>query len=184
MIQIQNGRLHFNWLGEGTYPRYAALRSGFEQALAWLRSFIESRHLGDFQPNQWETTYINHIPRGSVWRSPSDWQFCRLVAQANEAAPSIPIESFEGEWHFVIPPDRGRLHVKWQHGRKGDVSDKEEVEIVLLTLTARGPIKGAAGAAEAIMTGLDLGRQTIVNAFHSLMTPEANQYWGLESERQ
>ena len=40
MLQIQNGRMHHNWLGEegGEYPRYEAVRDEFEK---YLRSFIE-----------------------------------------------------------------------------------------------------------------------------------------------
>ena len=40
MIQIRNGRLHFNWLGtEGkAYPRYENVREGFVTA---LRAFLE-----------------------------------------------------------------------------------------------------------------------------------------------
>jgi hypothetical protein len=40
-------------------------------------------------------------------------------------------------------------------------------------LTARGPTN-----AGELYGGLDLGRETIVRAFASLVTDEANKYWG------
>ena len=35
-------------------------------------------------------------------------------------------------------------------------------------------------AVQAVLDGLDLGRKTIVRSFKSLMSDEANKYWGLK----
>ena len=78
MIQLQNSRLHFNWLGEGgrEYPRYEQkVRDGFVWALQCFIDFVIREELGDFRPNQWEVTYLNHIPKGTVWNTPNDWGF-------------------------------------------------------------------------------------------------------------
>ena len=34
---------------------------------------------GDFRSNQWEVTYWNNILKGTVWNTPADWKFFRLV---------------------------------------------------------------------------------------------------------
>jgi hypothetical protein len=49
MIQLQNNRLHFNWIGEsgGRYPRYERVRDGLEWALREFVEFVEQEHVGD-----------------------------------------------------------------------------------------------------------------------------------------
>jgi uncharacterized protein (TIGR04255 family) len=56
MIQLQNGRLHLNWLGEPgrKYPRYEKVREDFVWALQRFSGFLAAEKLGDFRPNQWE----------------------------------------------------------------------------------------------------------------------------------
>lgn len=180
MIQIQNGRLHFNWLGEAQkkYPRYDAVREGFVNALEGFIRFIEQEKLDSFRPNQWEVTYLNHIVKGTVWHAPSDWTFFRPLGNVPSVHDMILGESFHGEWSFVIPPDRGRLHVQWQHGLRGG---PEQKEVVILTLTARGPLDPHKPTVDSVLEGLDLGHETIVRSFKKLMSPEANQYWGLKN---
>ena len=179
MIQIQNGRLHFNWLGQtgARYPHYGNVRKGFISALESFLEFIAHEKLGEIRPNQWEVTYLNHIPKGTVWNTPNDWGFFRPLAAVPSVKVMVEGESFSGGWSFIIPENRGRLHVQWQHG-KG--AEREEQEIIVLNLTARGPVSESGNRAQAILEGVDLGRATIVNSFSMLMTDEANRYWGLK----
>lgn len=178
MIQVQNGRFHFNWLGQagGPYPRYRNVREGFNRALGQFLEFINRAGVGDFRPNQWEVSYLNHIPKGTLWETAKDWTFFLPLSGVPTVEGIIQGESFNGEWHFVIPERRGRLHVAWQHGRK---SGKEQQETIVLNLTARGPLEENKIDVSAILSGLDLGRTTIVRSFHTFMTNEANEYWGL-----
>ena len=179
MIQVQNGRLHFNWLGQGggEYPRYEKVRDGFIASLASFTDYIAAQKLGEFRPNQWEVTYLNHIPKGTLWNSPDDCSFFRLLGVTPTIKTLVQPESFGGGWHFIIPPERGRLHVQWQHAR----SSKPDVdELVVLTLTARGPLPQETGG-DAIFEGLDLGREAIVRSFCEFMSDAANQYWGLRN---
>lgn len=180
MIQVQNGRLHFNWLGRngGNYPRYHNVREGFERAFTQFVDFCKRENVGTFLPNQWEVTYLNHIPKGTVWNSPEEWNFFRPLSGLPSIEGVAAGESFQGEWHFAIPDQRGRLHVQWQHAMR---SKSEAAEIIVLTLTARGPIPGGRSDAEAILEGLDLGRETIVRSFRSLMSDTANKFWGLKA---
>jgi uncharacterized protein (TIGR04255 family) len=184
MLQIQNGRIHLNWLGKdgGEYPRYEAVRSEFSDLLRRFQEFLAEEELGEFKPNQWEATYVNHIPRGTVWNTPSDWGFFRLLDGMPTLTNVIEGESFAGQWHFVIPPRRGRLHIDWQHGRgTGDGEPGNEKDFVRLTLTARGPMS-AGGGVDQVLEGIDLGRATIVQSFRDLMSEDANRFWGLRDE--
>lgn len=177
MIQVQNGRLHFNWLGQagGQYPRYKSVRNGFLLALQRFIEFATQEKVGDFRPNQWEVTYLNHILKGTVWNTPNDWGFFQPLGAIPTVERLVQGESFSGNWGFVIPEQRGRLHVQWQHGQ---TSEPEEQEVVVLTLTARGPIAESDDPTQAILHGVDLGRETIVRSFATFMSKAANDYWG------
>lgn len=180
MIQVQNGRLHFNWMG-GKYPRYNAVRDGFSGALSLFLEFVEKSNVGKFLPNQWEVTYFNNIPKGTLWRTSADWKFFQPLGAVPTIADVIQGESFTGEWHFTIPGQRGRLHIEWQHALKSEPEQKDQ-EMIRLTLTARGPTDSCddESRTQAIMDGLDLGHETIVRTFAILMSDEANKLWGLK----
>jgi uncharacterized protein (TIGR04255 family) len=182
MIQVQNNRLHFNWLGKsgGDYPRYAAVRTGFDDVLQRFIRFVAENDLGEFRPNQWEVTYINHIPQGTVWGTPADWGFFKPLGNVPSIPGIIDSESFQGEWHFLIPERKGRLHIQWQHGTR---LREDKPDYVQLTLTARGGIELAKDPLEAVGRGLDLGHDVIVRSFERLMSDDANQYWRLKHAR-
>jgi uncharacterized protein (TIGR04255 family) len=181
MIQVQNGRLHFNWLSvQGNdYPRYEAVRAGFVEQMERFLAYIHEAGLGPFQPNQWEITYINQLPRGGVWNTPADWTFFEPLRGIPTVEGVIEGEDFTGEWHFVIPEKRGRLHIEWQHALRA-LPNQPECEIIQLTLTARGPVESKEIGLRPILEGLDLGRETIVRSFAGLMSAEANRQWGLK----
>jgi uncharacterized protein (TIGR04255 family) len=179
MIQIQNGRLHFNWLGQGgtEYPRYSRmLRPAFDQLLSEFSQFVVNADVGSLELNQWEVTYVNQIAKGSLWQTPEDWPhvFPRLLA--SQSLPGRRLESFGGEWHFVIEPARGRLHVRLQHARTE--IGKEEVESVRMTMTARGGPESP--EKPNIDGGLDLGHATIVQSFKDFTSNEAHALWEIE----
>jgi uncharacterized protein (TIGR04255 family) len=178
MIQVQNGRLHFNWLGQAgeRYPRWQQIREGFSQALTRFIEFVAREHLGDFNPNQWEVTYVNHIPKGSIWLTPNDWGFFNLLSKRPKVG-DLAAESFSGSWRFIIPEKMGRLHIQWQHGLR---AHPKEEEVVILTLTARGPLPQGSDDRGTILEGLDLGHKTIVRSFAMTMTDSANKHWGLK----
>ena len=180
MIQVQNSRLHFNWIGEagGGYPRYDKVRDGFANVLERFRAFVSQADVGDFRPNQWEVTYINQTPQGTVWNTFADLEFFQPLRSVPTIENVVEGESFSGEWHFVLPERRGRLHVGLQHGLLSEAGDRQ---LLQLTMTARGPVDSKDDPATAIFEGLDLGRQTIVQTFVQLMSPDANKYWGLKN---
>lgn len=180
MIQVQNGRLHFNWLGEsgGPYPRYEAVRQDALIASSRFEGYIAREGLGRLRANQWEITYVNHIPKGTVWETPMDWAFFLPLSGVGRLAASSPMESFGGEWHLEIPRQQGRLHVEWRHGKRSEPKDSE---VVILTFTARGGVPPDAEGLAATFAGLDLGRAAIVRSFRAMMSDAANYYWGLEN---
>ena len=185
MIQLQNSRLHFNWIRAegGEYPRYDAVRREFQSVLDRFKDFVVDGQLGELRPNQWEVTYVNQIPVGTVWQSPADWGFFSPLAGLATIEGLIQGESFGGEWHFVIPDQRGRLHINWQHGKAmtGRASEPTEAESIRLDLTARGPFQPNEVEPDNVLAGLDVGHEAIVVAFARMMSPDANRYWGLRN---
>jgi uncharacterized protein (TIGR04255 family) len=175
MIQLQNGRLHYNWLrgnpqpAGGSYPHYPEIRNEFNHLNERFLDFIKTKNLGEMKFNQWEVTYVNHLPKGSVWNTPADWSslFCQLPGIRGSPNSPVTLESLSSEWHFEIPPKRGRLHVHLRHG----LSDN--VEVLILTLTARGPVR------DGLQQGLNLGREVIVRTFKEITSESAHHYWGL-----
>lgn len=173
MVQIQNNRFHVNWMGaKGDYPRFGVLRDLFAQHLDRFKAFLTECELQSIAPNQWEVTYVNEIPRGTVWQDASDWSFFKLLSDATFRST---LESFSGEWHFMIPEQKGRIHIQWKHAVKEEQSD--EPDFIRLSFTARGPITETDGG---VLAGIDLGRTEIVTLFRETMTAEANRYWGLK----
>lgn len=175
MIQVQNGRFHYNWLGKSgeSYARYPVVQSEFQDCWSRFARFVESESLGDLKLNQWEITYVNHLPKGTVWETPSDWQrvFRGGVGVALPTTEQTVFESMSGEWHYEISPRRGRLHIELQHGRRGSANGEE---LLILKLTARGPLDSVANG---LQSGLQLGHDTIVGSFHALASDKARAYW-------
>lgn len=177
MIQLQNGRFHYNWLGHHNlpYPRYNTVRPEFDKKLHAFREFIKELGLGEIKPNQWEVTYVNQMKKGTVWDSPDDWnKIFNTLPGLGQTSKEISLEGFSSHWQFEIKPKRGRLHVELVHGRVGP-PDGEEV--LTMKLTARGPTDSGLSFEESVDMGLKLGHDTIVNAFVDLSSEKAHNFW-------
>lgn len=182
MIQVQSTRFHYNWLGQGggSYPRYSHMKPEFAKHVETFRAFVTDENLGNIIPNQWEVTYVNHLPRGTVWNSPSDWGPVFNGLPGSWQSPTcVDLESIGGEWHFQIPDRRGRLHAQITHMQRPDEAGSE---MLRFTLTARGPIsRDSEDAFAELERGLDLGREVIVTAFYEMTSEDAHAYWELET---
>lgn len=179
IIQIQNNRFHFNWTGghlKQKYPEYDDfVRPAFDEAFGDFQRFVVEEELGEIEPNQWEVTYVNHIPKGSVWNEPDDWATIFSTSPTLRTLSSaVRLESVQAEWHFEIAPQKGRLHVQMVTGRKK--TDEGEEDLLVLKLTARGPMVPQNGP--TLGEGLDIGHETIVRTFRELASKEARKYWG------
>ena len=175
MIQLQNGRLHLNWRQsspERHYPRYTKVREEFEDILRQFESFVATNNLGKIVMNQWELTYFNHIPPNQLWKSVRNWH---NVIPGLVTSPGfghdIQFENIVGEWVYKLNADRGRLHITLKHGRRQDNS----IEVIVLQLTARGPISKEPQLSSG--EGLDLGHKAIVCTFTEMTSPEAHKIW-------
>jgi len=180
MIQVQNGRLHYNWLNwltteqERQYPTYPKVRPEFDEAWLRFREFLDHERVGPVITDQWEVTYLNHIPKETVWNTAEDWSFLfpQLLGAADKLQAAT-LENASGDWRFEIEPRRGRLHVELRQGLK---PGGDRREILVLKLTARGPIEEGGLSLD---DGLNLGRETIVKSFKEITSEKAHEYWEL-----
>lgn len=177
MIQIQPTRFHYNWnrIG-GEYPRYRNVREEFDLYFEAFCRFIGEAKLGEVVPNQWELTYIDSIPQGTLWTTPADWHELLPGLFSSRGSPGrVRLESFGGEWHYEIPPRRGRIHVSPQLARVG----ADPTPVLLVQTTARGPL-GKEGAA-SLEEGLELGHRAAVDTFVEITSDKAHRAWGRKS---
>lgn len=178
MIQVQNGRFHYNWMknGQENYPQYDVVRGEFDKEFERFNSFLAERGISSVKINQWEVTYINHITKGPAWDSPSDWpQLFRGFPTM--AYDRVVNDTFTLNTTYEIKPQLGRLHANMRHGFIGSPSEKKDV--VRIELTARG----SANDSSTLDAGLNLGREIVVNAFHSLTSEKCHSIWGHKNEK-
>jgi hypothetical protein len=178
LIQVQQTQFHYNWQkkeGEAVYPSFAVMSAEFECLFARFREFAAEARLGEVAPSQWEVVYVDQIPRGELWQSPADWH--RVLPGL--FGPRLEIEGLAlegggGEWHYEVPPSRGRLHLAAQQG----VTAGGEPALMLQT-TVRGPAGKESGL--DVAAGLDLGHDVARRAFLSITSQEAQAAWGRRS---
>jgi uncharacterized protein (TIGR04255 family) len=165
MLQIQNGRLVFNWmrLADGEYPRWAVVRPRFDSALRELESLVADEKLGAIEPDQWEVVYVNQFLKGREWTTPSDWNaILPGVIGTTSGVPDASLETGVFRASFEMPKRVGRIHVEVSHGFSGP--DDEATEVLVVQLTARGSVDKERGP----LAGLDIGREAIVRTFVAL----------------
>ncbi|CAN5812698.1 hypothetical protein BH23PLA1_BH23PLA1_24910 [soil metagenome] len=177
VIQIQKNRFIYNWRKrDSVYPSFDKLFPDFLSKFSGFRDFLEAAGLGTPSPNQWEVSYVNHIPKGSLWETPGDWH---LVLPGLYPLPlsldDAKFESMTSEVHYEIIPKRGRLHISVHHGKVYD-DNKNDREIIVLHLTARGPVLSDKSGWD---TDMKIGHQVLVRTFARIASQRALEYWGV-----
>lgn len=177
MIQIQNGRLHYNWVKvqDGKYPQYRIVRQEFDDVFKKFREFLSKNSLGQLDIDQWEVTYVNFIPKGTLWNSPEDWP--RIFPSLSVAASlgnELKLDSLQLRSSYEIAPRKGRVHIQISHAMTNDPNPLPRQEIIRVDLTARGGLNEHVD----LDLGLHLGRKSICDAFVAITSPDARKYWG------
>jgi len=68
LIQIQKNKFFFNWRKrEKNYPHFDDISIMFFENLKKFSDFLSTNDLGSIEPNNFELTYINNIPKGEGW---------------------------------------------------------------------------------------------------------------------
>jgi uncharacterized protein (TIGR04255 family) len=142
LIQIQEDRLHQNWrkLKPGDeYPRYVKLYPKFLESWKVFTAFAEELDLGHIEPDQYELSYVNHIPRGEGWVDLLDIHKVFRDFQLKSDDRFLPEpENMSWRKSYRLPDDKGRLHVSMRLA----VSRESKDQLIILDLTARGFVAG------------------------------------------
>lgn len=175
MLQVENGWLALNWSGGAgrPYPRFATLRTEFEQHHERWSAFLAARSLGPPTPNLWEVGYINVFPRGELWKDVGD--LAKLLPSLQGVGPSSAgaLQTMSGRWAYLIAPGVGRLQVFVEHVLRQSPSPGECVQ---LRLIARGPLREP--STQALWSGLEIGHEVIVRTFAGLLSDRAKEHLG------
>lgn len=174
MLQIQDSRLVYNWRkNSDSYPSYKKVLAEFQAEFTSFKKFCKKAGFGDLVLNQWEITYVNHIPKGELWDTPKNWKnvIPKLTIPSSDV-PGQEFDSFNGEWHHVLGENKGRVHISLNHAR---TSDEMNSEVLLVQLTARGPVETV--EEKELISGFDLGHESIVLSFTSMTSEVAHKVW-------
>lgn len=168
IIRLGAHHFGFTWFGtdHARYPRYENLRDGF--VAAW-DLWTEIQPEFERTPAYWGVRYLNHIPQGTVWHSPRDWAFFRLLSGVADLAERVT----SVRTSLKVPDLPNELDVNWTFDNG---SNDSSTPCIWFRLTAKGP---AEHDVTSILDGMDAGRAAIVQTFGDLMSPAANAYWGL-----
>lgn len=179
LIQIQPDRFVVNWRKLETdvdYPSYEVLRGTFQEELDLFLEFVNDQDLGEFDPVQCELTYINHLPEGRGWRTPSDLPNVLAPWSGKCSDTYLPeIEDARFSWQYRFDEQErpiGRLHVALQSG----IRQSDGVSVLVLTLAGRGAPAGGEGAG-GVLRSLDQVHEWIVRGFTALTTDHMHKIW-------
>jgi uncharacterized protein (TIGR04255 family) len=173
MIQVQNGWLVANWTKKPTsgYPGFTEVNGLFNHAMDRFRAFLGSRSLGSIRPNLWEVTYINHIPKGTVWNDFSDLHKVFPGLFGKGYSPTGVCEAVSSSWNWRLAPHPGRLDVTVQSAKMSETG----ADILLVRSVARGPLGGE--NSPTLDAYLNFGRSSVVDTFMEVTSKEAQRYW-------
>ncbi len=179
LVQVQRDRLIHNWRRvnqAGEYPRYHRIKQTFEEDIRTVVSFLEENRIGSIEPNQWEVTYVNHVPVGELLDDLGSLEQVVTVWQSNYSGSFLPRpENVEFTARYIIRDEAGkpigRLHVIAQPIYR--ITDDKL--IVVLTLTGRGTPKEP--TVESVLQALDIGHEWVVRGFANITTTNAHGAW-------
>jgi uncharacterized protein (TIGR04255 family) len=174
LLQIQKDRFIKNWrkVGEGDlYPRYEAVRDGFDSDFLGFSRFVSRNELGTIRINQCEVTYINHIVAGSGWETHDEIEKVFTVWRQPKKAYPGPAQDLMFRARFPILGDDGAFAGRLTATLQPVKRVVDGAPMFLFELTARGQIGEGTDF-------FDLGRRWIVRSFAELTTPEMHTIWG------
>ena len=186
MCQVQRDRLVINWRKRSDqYPRFSATWSRFQEAWRVWQAFLAELKFAPLTPRLWELTYVNRITKENLWESPSDWPkvFPGLWGGAFASVDGASLRGFHGQWVWESADPVARIYVEPKPGRS---TDKPPQDLLLLSLTARGPVgppdagiqQVEVATSEPMEFGMNCGHALIVSTFDNIASADAKKAWG------
>jgi uncharacterized protein (TIGR04255 family) len=182
LCQIQPDRLVVNWRKRNVaYPRFGETLSRCLKAWKIWCEFLAAEKLDRAVPKLWELTYVNRVPKEELWQQPSDWPnvFPGLWGGQSTAINGVQLRGLHGQWVWDRATPRARLYVEPRPARS---SDNPPNELLMLSLTARGPVLAEPAtpnpdSSRAITAGMNVGHELIVLTFDAINSDKAKLHW-------
>ena len=175
LIQLQKNKFLFNWRKrQADYPRFSAVSSQFFIYLDKFKRFLSDNELGSIAPSECELTYINHIPKGTVWETPKDVGSILPDIQWRERQRRFLPHPSAINWSaaFMMPNQAGSLLIKLNYGTRMP----DNMPLFILELTAKGTPKDGEDA--NIKEWYSIAREWIVKGFEDLTSEKAQrEHW-------
>jgi len=175
LLQVQPSRFLSNWRKErpsDDYPRYTVALGRFREGWHTFVAFVREGSLGALSTNQYELTYINHIPEeGEPYPVGIERYLPVFAWKSAQSLPFLPApRAASMRLQFALPEGKGRLHVTVNHGRPRD----DGKGLLVLDLTARGPARPDWSDMEDWFA---MAHEWIVRGFTDLTSPAAHRAW-------
>lgn len=176
MVQIQNGWLVANWSKHAAvdYPGFTGVKETFDIAMHRFQSFLQARKLGVLRPTLWEVTYIDHVPKGTVWEQTSDIGKVFPGLFGGAQIPHSQSESVDATWTWRMQDqgNQGRLRLSVQSAA---TTGESQNEILLIRSVARGT--ASQQSFDSLNGALNFGRSIAVDTFMGVISEDAKRYW-------
>lgn len=174
MVQIQQGRLYFNWrkvTGSEEYIRFEAVKQSFDRAWRALSDLVGEMSGTPLQGTRGELTYVNFLELDKKTDLEIAEVGLRDFAWDRNSRFLPPPRSLIRNLTFPIPNDGGELAVVLQSAKNNATGG----DAIKLELSAKGPAaddaKFDAWARSA--------HEFLVRGFVDLTTPIVHELWGL-----
>lgn len=190
MCQVQRDRLVINWRKRSEqYPRFSSTWGRFQDTWRLWQSFLADLNFPPLTPRLWELTYVNRISKRDLWESPSDWPrlFPGLWGGELVTVDGSGLRGLQGQWVWESTDPVARLYVEQKPARS---TDKPPEDVLLLSLTARGPVVPLdagvhacdVATSELIESGMNCGHSLIVTRFDRIASNDAKRVWGRHAD--
>lgn len=177
MCQVQRNRLVINWRKRSAeYPRFGATWARFRSVVGAWQEFLDELSMAPLQSRLWELTYVNRIQNENLWEKPSDWPkiFPGLWGGSFASVEGAELRGFHGQWVWESPNPPARLYVEPKPVR---TAEEPYQDMLLLSLTARGPVESHGSAVDSIEAGICGGHDLIVGTFDKISSEVAKKAW-------
>ena len=182
LIQLQANRFLYNWVRTETkpeYPRYRRVIRRFNKLRGLFEAFLEKHSLGPMSIRELRLTYVNHIPQGEGWNTPSD--IAKIFPAFRFKRRGCRYLTAPVGWNFVTQfPVRhkdSRLEVSIRTGSK-QVADGKDQLLFIFQLTVIGNIVDPSTA--QTRAWFNMAREAIDLSFLDLTnTKVQTEVWGI-----
>lgn len=173
IVQLQFGRIIFNWRkvedGSSVYPRFNKVYGEFKAKFDLLTS-VCSQHNVNLVPNQFELTYVDHIPVEDFSLSIGDTSSIFRFLNPIDSAADVDLFNLT---YAISKKDLGsHLSTKIKSGIRN--TDRKPVITLESTMLGKNNL--------SMDEWFDLSHQAINSYFLKIITDKAKAKWGLINE--